>query len=197
MKPNLIQMFFITVEKHPKHERLSEDKEQIQPKLNDKIADSNKDMPTTVNGVVEKVNNLKVGAKPRTPLKTKPVIANKQTVPAAFRANAQPKPSAQPKVYEFTKIYDEKKKQRLEKLQEKEKQQRQFHSHPAPNFRAIHAAAQRKKQQIPLPITCPSTPAVVKRHKEKQEQIKKLVNTPMIAISINAVFRSSPFLFDS
>lgn len=179
------------MQQHPKHERLTEDNGNtvFEPQSNileDKelfevvhVAKSKEEKkPATTNGITEQVNQLKIS--PRMPLKQKCVVDNKRVIappqpPAA--AHLHPAKSTQePNVYKFTKIYDAKKKARLETVREQEKQQRQFHSQPAPNFSAIHDAAGKRKKQMQQQFTCPTTPAVLRRHKEAQEKIKKMVS---------------------
>lgn len=152
--------------------------------------------------IADDIQQLKIS--PRVPLQSKSLIDNKKvelgtaavasqstestaaagaivTAKAtATRENKSTSKTSQgPAVYKFTEIYDAKKKARMEEIREREKKQRQFHSHPAPNFRAIHAAVERKKQQLSPQITCPVTPAVLRRHKETQERIKKMVSDQM------------------
>lgn len=78
-------------------------------------------------------------------------------------------------VVRFAKIYDGKKKAMLNAIQQKEREQRLFHSKPAPNFHAIHAAVERKRQHQPVRITCPKTPSVLRRHEESKERLQKQV----------------------
>lgn len=128
------------------------------------------------NGIVEQVNQLKIS--PRVPLKPKCVVNNKKVndpaIPSAGSHLQPAKTSHEPNVYRFTKIYDAKKKARLETIRELEKKQRQFHSQPAPNFDAIRAAHDKKERKEKF--TVPTTPAVLRRHKESQEKKKKMVS---------------------
>lgn len=78
-------------------------------------------------------------------------------------------------VVRFAKIYDVKKKTMLDAIQQKEREQRAFHSKPAPNFQAIHAAVDRKRQQVSAKVTCPLTPSVLRRHAEKKLVLQKQV----------------------
>lgn len=78
-------------------------------------------------------------------------------------------------VVRFAKVYDLKKKAMLENIERKEREQRMFHSKKAPNFQAIHAAVDRKRQQHSPKITCPTTPSVLKRYRETQERLQKKV----------------------
>lgn len=78
-------------------------------------------------------------------------------------------------VVRFARIYDLKKKCKREAIEKQEREQRKFHSKPAPDFNAIHAATERKRQQQSPKITCPSTPSVLKRHREAQERLQKKV----------------------
>lgn len=185
----LIKQF--TVQQHPKHERLTKDDENtdFEPQSNileDKelfevvhVAKSKEERkPVTKSGIIEQVIQLKIS--PRMPLKQKCVVENKTVnAPAAPPAAAHSHPAKstqEPSVYKFTEIYDAKKKARLETIREQEKHQRQFHSQPAPNFSAIHDAAGKRKKQMQQQFTCPMTPAVLRRHKESQEKLKKLVS---------------------
>lgn len=81
-------------------------------------------------------------------------------------------------VVRFVKIYDVKKREMLHAIQQKEREQRLFHSKPAPNFQAIHAAVERKRHQQAPKVTIPMTPIVLRRHAEKQVQLQKHVRHP-------------------
>lgn len=86
------------------------------------------------------------------------------------------KPEREFNVVKYAKIYDGKKKAAMEAIDQKERAQRLFHSKPAPNFHAIHAAVECKRHQQPSKVTCPSTPSVLRRHTEKQAKLQKQVS---------------------
>lgn len=120
--------------------------------------------------IAQAINRLSLS--PRAPLRSKSLVENQRPrAPVAVNGNNKPEFN----VCKFSQIYEAKKKARMEGIQQVEKKQRQFRSQPAPNFRAIHAAGERKREQLSPQITCPATPAVLKRHKETQERLKKKV----------------------
>lgn len=150
---------------HPEHERLSENPQQgveNHPNGNNHGLDAN---PTRQDG------------------QEAAAVTSAQSSTAANNPQRRPLAQNQPinsnvkdfNVVRYNKIYEEKKKFRLAQEEERQRKQRQFQSHKAPNFQAIHATAQRKLQQQITKITCPVTPNVMKRQKETDERIKKQV----------------------
>lgn len=189
--------FGSTVGRHPEHERFTTSHNIMGP--NGGLDNENEENfnENAAQVIADDMQELQIDT--RVPMQTRNVHANPKVQATTTRATtataataAITKPAAPltrsastssvksqsqgPSVYKFTEIYDQKKKLRVEQQRVKERQQRQFHSQPAPNFRAIHAAVDRKKQQISPQITCPKTPAVLRRHKEAQEKIQKMVN---------------------
>lgn len=74
------------------------------------------------------------------------------------------------------KLYEERKKQRMEELEKVERAKRKFHSKPAPNFRAIHAAQEQKKYERPMKVTIPTTPLAIKHDREIKQLWQKRVS---------------------
>lgn len=75
------------------------------------------------------------------------------------------------------KFYEDRKKQRLEELEKIEREKRKFHSKPAPNFRAIHAAQEHKKCERPMKVTIPTTPLAIKHDREIKLRWQKRVSS--------------------
>lgn len=74
------------------------------------------------------------------------------------------------------KLYEAKQKLRMEEKERIEREQRKFKSKKAPNFSAIHAALDQKKQKDDYQITVPHTPLVVKHNKEFKARWQKRVS---------------------
>lgn len=160
---------YIIAQQHPKHERfLNENGDEEFPVLNEKKSSAKENL--SAEEILQAVNRLSLS--PRAPLRSKSLVDN-QRAKAPAAVNGSNKPGFN--VCKFSQIYDAKKKARLQSIQQIEKKQREFRSQPAPNFRAIHAATERKREHLSPQITCPATPAVLKRHKETQERLKKKV----------------------
>lgn len=78
-------------------------------------------------------------------------------------------------VVKYGAVYEKKQKQRVALEDKRLKEQRMFTSKPAPNFNAIHAAQEQKRNQEPIRFTVPSTPKVLHRHREGVERMRKKV----------------------
>lgn len=77
---------------------------------------------------------------------------------------------------------------------EREKKAREFHSKPAPNFRAIHAKREKKhksEENLIQKVTLPETPMVVKRHREGREKRKQRLEQ-ILKESESKPFKSRP-----
>lgn len=96
-------------------------------------------------------------------------------------------------VVRFVKVYDLKKKAVMENIERKEREQRMFHSKKAPNFQAIHAAVERKRQETSPKITCPTTPSVLRRHREAQERVQKKVRIDLVFISKRCCYKQAEY----
>lgn len=154
------------------NEAQPEPNNQIQPESNDAVQQNNfnvgKDDNSTETKEYEEAETI--------PLKNLNIV---HTSPNARPATSQPRVAmAETKefnVVKFGHIYDAKRKAVQQAIEQREKQQRKFHSHPAPNFNVIHAAADRKRQMQPPKYTVPMTPMVVRRHRETLEKVQKKV----------------------
>lgn len=179
-----------TVQKHPEHEKFYKNDPNFEQEFAEALPTTepnvNNDVATPLtenhkeNIIDQPIQSITVKTEMKTPKKS---IAVKTEVTSPNNDIKREPKSTDPSngdreftVVRFTKIYDVRKKAMLNAVQQKEREQRMFHSKPAPNFQAIHAAVERKRQQQAPKVTCPITPIVMRRHAEKQAQLQKQVS---------------------
>lgn len=109
------------------------------------------------------------------PLRNNNNRANLRTKPVTPKAKDD-KDNRDFNVIRAGKLYEERKKHRMEELERIEREKRKFHSKPAPNFRAIHAAQEQKKCDRPMKVTIPKTPLAIKHDREIKQIWQKRVS---------------------
>lgn len=121
------------------------------------------------------IESIQLNNVPSSPLRNNN-RANLRTEPITPKAKDYKKDNKDFNVVRAGKLYEERKKQRMEELERIEREKRKFHSKPAPNFRAIHAAQEHNKIERPMKVTIPTTPLAIKHDREHKQRWQKRVS---------------------